>query len=145
MAFPVKTFKGAAVTGTLTAAPVAGTSTSAAGLVLQTAQIEHGTLSCEFTLLAETNTITLEGRWEVSDDNSTWVDMPVQNNATVTVIGTGTAGADTAATKSVPAPGAVVGYRYVRPVVVNRVATGAVGDTWSMTLRYRLRSQFSVV
>lgn len=129
----------AAATGTLTLTPAAGSSTSAASVVLSTRLFEPGTLSCEFTLLAETNTLTLEGRWEVSDDASTWVDMPHQGNAAVVALGTGTAGADSAVTKALPAPPAAVGYNYIRPVVVNRVATGAVGDTWSMTLRYRRR------
>lgn len=125
----------AAVTGNLNTV-VAGTSTSAAGLVMRTGRYEPGSLSCEFALLAETNTITLEGRWEVSDDNSTWVDMPVQNAEAVTVLGTGTAGADSTVTKSLPAPRAAEGYKYVRPVVVNRVVTGASVDTYSMTIRY---------
>lgn len=134
--------KVAAVTGNLNTI-VAGTST--AGTVVRTELMEPGCLACEFTLLAETNTITLEARWEVSDDNSTWVDMPVQNNAAVTVIGTGTAGADSAVTKAIVAPHACVAYRYVRPVVVNRVVTGATGDTYSMTVRYikRYSSKFN--
>lgn len=124
-----------AVTGNLNTV-VAGTSTSSASLVVRTELFEPGQLTCEFALLAETNTLTLEGRWEVSDDNSTWVDMPVQNNAAVTVLGTGTAGADSTVTKALPVPLAASSYNYVRPVVVNRVATGATADTYSMTLRY---------
>lgn len=134
--------KVAAVTGNLNTV-VAGTST--AGTVLRTELAEPGCISCEFALLAETNTITLEGRWEVSDDNSTWVDMPLQNNAAVTVLGTGTAGADSTVTKALPAPLGASSYKYIRPVVVNRVVTGATADTYSMTLRYikRYSSKFN--
>jgi hypothetical protein len=139
MASPTSYVKTQAITGNLNGV-TAGTATP--GPVVSTNLIEPDTVSCEFTILAETNTLTIEGRWQVSDDNSTWVDMPLQNNAAVVVIGTGTAGADSAVTLALQAPYACVGYRYVRPVVVNRVATGATGDTYSMTVRYQKRRNF---
>lgn len=117
---------------------VAGTSTSHADLVLETRNsVLPGSISAAFTVDAETNTITVEARWEVSNDKSTWLDMPVQGNTAVTVLATGTAGADAAVTKVIPAPLAVHGWRYCRPVVVNRVVTGNSADTWAIDLHYR--------
>lgn len=137
MPAPRKRVKITATTGNLNGVTAA---TSTPGPVTATALIER--MSCEFALLAETNTITLEARWEVSDDNSTWVDFPTQANAAVVVFGTGTAGADSTVTKALPFPGEAVTYQFIRPVVVNRVATGATGDTYSMTVRYTKRQSF---
>jgi len=122
-----------AVTGTLTAAPVAGVFTAGPSLFL-TPNIRF--LSALCTLLAETNTITMEAQWQVSNDGSTWVNIQQPNNAAMVVFGTGTAGADVAVTRVVSAPDTVYGWRYARIGVVNRVATGAAGDTYAFGLIY---------
>lgn len=127
--------------GDLTAAPVAGTTTG--GTALATAGIEIGSLSCLFTLLAETNTLTLTGKFQVSNDNSTWYNLAgdAQNPANV-LLATGTAGADTAVSVVLPVPLAALGWKYVRPAVVNGVATGAAGDTYAMTFYFRFDQEF---
>jgi len=127
--------------GDLTAAPVAGTTTGGTGL--STAGVQPGSLSCLFTLLAETNTLTLTGKFQVSDDNSTWYDLAgdAQNPANV-AIATGTAGADTAVTRVLPVPSSAQGWRYIRAAIVNGVATGAAGDTYAFSFRFRKLSQF---
>lgn len=141
MTFPARWSSVSGGSGTLTAAPSDGDTT--AGTALATAGIKLGTLSCLATLLAETNTITLEAGFQVSNDNSTWYDLAgdAQNPANV-VFGTGTAGSDTAVSKVLPVPSQVAGWKYVRPVVVNRVTTGGAGDTYAFTFYYVKESGF---
>ncbi len=141
MAFPPRYQSASGGSGDLTAAPVAGTTTG--GTAIQTANIQPGTLSCLFTVDAETNTITLTGKFQVSDDNSTWYDLAgdAQNPANV-LLATGTGGADTAVDRVLPVPEPAMGWKWVRPAIVNLVATGAAADTYAMTFRYRLINNF---
>jgi hypothetical protein len=95
-------------------------------------------LSCKAVLLAETNTITLTTKWQVSNDNSTWVDCANgSQNAAGVIVGTGTSGSDTAVTRVYPAPESVYGWQWARMVVVVGVTTGAVGDTYTLSYAYR--------
>lgn len=141
MGFPARWTTASGGSGDLTAAPVAGTTT--AGTALATANIQPGTLSCLFTVLAETSTLTITGKFQVSDDNSTWYNLAgdAQNPANV-AIATGTAGADSAVSVVLPVPTSALGWKYVRAAIVNGVATGASGDTYSFTFRYRMFNGF---
>jgi len=141
MTFPARWSTASGGSGTLTAAPVAGTTTG--GDRLATAGIEAGTLSCLCALLAETNTITLTAKFQVSDDNSTWYNLAgdAQNPANVLVC-TGTSGSDTVTNVVLPVPTQALGWKYVRAAVVNGVATGAVGDTYAFTFHFRKFSGF---
>lgn len=94
-------------------------------------------LSALCVLLAETNTLTLTVKWQVSNDNSTWYDFSYSvGNAAPTVVGTGTAGADSAVTKVFEAPQGVLGWKYARVAFVVGVATGAAGDTYTYGYNY---------
>jgi hypothetical protein len=94
-------------------------------------------LSALCVLLAETNTLTLTVKWQVSNDNTTFYDCAFSiGNAAATVVGTGTAGADTAVTKVFEAPQAVYGWKYARVAFVVGVATGAAGDTYTYGYNY---------
>jgi len=141
MAFPVRYQTIAGGTSTLTAGPVAGVTTGGTGISL--ANLEVGTLSCLFTVLAQTTNLTLTGKFQVSDDNSTYYDLAgdAQNPANV-LIATGTAGVDTAVTRVLPVPPAAFGWKYLRAAVVNDVATGAIGDTYDFSFRCRKFSGF---
>jgi hypothetical protein len=134
MSFNARRVTSSATAGNLNTI-VAGTATAAA--TLTTNQIEPGSLSATFAVDAETDTITLEAGWQVSRDNSTWLTVAngTQNAATV-VLATGTAGADAAVTKVIPAPDCVYSFTYVRAVVINRVVTGNAADTYSITYDY---------
>ncbi len=134
MSFPRRYTTISGGSGDLTAAPVAGTTTG--GTAIPTSNIEPGSMSCLFTLLAETNTLTLTGKFQVSDDNSTWYDLAgdAQNPANV-LIATGTAGADTAVTRVLPVPVPAYAWKYIRAAIVNGVATGAAGDTYALSFR----------
>lgn len=97
------------------------------------ANVTPGTLAAELTTLAETNTMTLTPKWQVSrDGGSTWLDVaPNAANGAYTAQSTGTAGADVAVTKVIQAPDAVYAYPLARIAVTVGVATGGASDTYA--------------
>lgn len=109
---------------------VAGTITGGPTLNMQLVRQDINTLSALVTLDMETNTITGWAYWQVSNDDSTWVDVPTVNNAAVVLWATGTAGADAVVTKALPAPDCVLGWRYARVAVVLGVTNGLIADTY---------------
>jgi hypothetical protein len=137
MSFPARWTVTSGGSGTLAAAPVAGTTTGGTGF--GTANVQIATLSCLFTVTAGTATLTLEGKFQVSDDNSTWRDLAgdAQNPANVVM-----ATAVSTVNMVLPVPISALGWRYIRAAVVNRVATGAVADTYAFEFHYRAFSGF---
>lgn len=95
-------------------------------------------LSALVTVDAETDTLTLAAVWEVSNDNSTWVKCAhaPQNPASV-VLATGTAGADAAVTRAIPAPEGINGWAWARLSLVVAGTTGTTSDTYSIGYCYR--------
>lgn len=95
-------------------------------------------LSALVVVDCETDTMTMTGKWQVSNDGSTWVDVAhgTQNAAGV-VFATGTAGADASVTKCFQAPDAVYGWRKARFAITNAVAAGSTSDTYSISYSYR--------
>lgn len=142
MTYPAKWITISGGSGTLDTV-VAGTTTG--GTAISTANIEKGTLSCLFTVDAETDTITITGKFQVSDDQATWYDLAgdAQNPANV-VIATGTGGADASVSVVLPVPISAMGWKWVRAAVVNGVAEGEAVDTYSFSFRARQFSGFSV-
>jgi hypothetical protein len=114
--------------------------TVAAGGSIDTGRVAKGTLSALVTVDAETNTLTMTGKWQASYDGTTWVDVVAPNNAANVALATGTAGADAAVTKAIAAPDAVFGWMFARFVIVSGVATGAATDTYSISYCYRMLS-----
>lgn len=106
--------------------------------------VTYGSLACNASLLADTNTITLSGYWQVSVDNSTWlVCAPTPGSPLVAAVwATGTAGADTAVQRVIEAPLGVYCYPYVRFAVLVGVTTGAAIDTYATSLSW-LRPAFT--
>jgi hypothetical protein len=95
-------------------------------------------LSAVMVVDAETNGITLTAKWQVSNDRSTWIDVANgSQNAASVVLATGTAGADAAVTKAIPAPEAVYGYKYARASIVTGAQTGTTSDTYTIGYSYR--------
>lgn len=140
MSFPARWVAMTAVTGTFDTDPAG---TIFGSTALSTANIAAGTLSCLFTVEAETNTLTISPLWQVSDNNSTWYSVGPSNNAAVVALATGTAGDDAVVSRVVVAPSEVMGWKYVRAAVTNGVATGGATDTYSMTVHYRRFNGFS--
>lgn len=119
---------------------VAGTTTGGTAVAIgDNTRQKVRALSALVTVDAETNTITISAKWQVSNDNSTWVDVANgSQNAAAVVLATGTGGADAAVTRVIPAPDSVYGWRYARVAVVNGVVTGNAVDTYAMSYSYRV-------
>lgn len=95
-------------------------------------------LSALVTVDAETSTFTFAGKWQVSNDNSTWVDVANgSQNAAAVVLATGTAGADASVSRAYPAPDSTYGWRYARFALVTGGTTGAAVDTYAISYCYR--------
>lgn len=109
---------------------VAGTVTGMIAVPMN--PVQNGTLAAELTTLAETNTLTITPKWQVSKDGTNWLDVaPNAANGAYTIQSTGTGGADAAVTRVIEAPAAVYAYPYARIAITNGVATGASADTYS--------------
>lgn len=140
MSFPARYFKGAAATGNL---DTIAAGVSVGGTAYPTNEIAVDTLSCLYTVDAETDTLPIACHWQVSHDNSTWYDIKPSNGAAYVVQATGTAGADAAVTVALEAPTGVLGWEYVRPAVKVGVTTGAAVDTYSMQVSFRKFNGFA--
>ena len=91
-------------------------------------------LSALVSVTPATSTITFTGKWQVSNDKATWVDVTPGNNAANVTLATGTSAA---VTKAFDAPLSVYGWQYVRFVLVTGVVTGNAGDLYSIAYTYR--------
>lgn len=98
-------------------------------------KLDH--LSALVTVLAETNTFTIAPKWEVSNNNTTFVAAAPSNNAANVVIATGTAGADTAVSAAVTAPDSVYAWQYARLSLVAGGTTGTSSDTYAIGYCFR--------
>lgn len=125
------------VTGTLSGVSV-GSAVSGNTLFVGGQKRRIDDLAAKLTILAETNTLTLSEKWQGSNDGANWDDLAyTSNNPAVTVLGTGTASADSPVTKTVEAPRAAYSYKYARCQVVVGVVTGTSSDTYSVGYNYR--------
>jgi hypothetical protein len=112
----------------------AGTTASGTGLPLR--NVEHGSLSVYADISAYTNTFTIAGYWEVSDDDSTYIKVVPLNNAAIVVFATGT-GAAVTADVVVSCPSECWGWKYARFTVIAGVTTGAnAADSYALTYRW---------
>ena len=124
----------AATAGNLNGVTAGG---NGAGATLPAQSVAAGTLSALFVVDAETDTITIAGQWQGSDDGSTWYDIAGSpNNAANVVLATGTGGADAAVTRAVPCPSQAHGFRFLRAVARVGATTGTANDTYSISYRY---------
>lgn len=106
------------VTGLTGAAPQALN-----GSTVNMVPIAVSTLSANVYAKATTNTLTLTGKWQVSDDGSTWRDAYYAGRPSNVIIVTGT-GAAVTDTINVAAPDGVYGKRYARFVLTSGVGVG---------------------
>lgn len=126
-----------AISGTFDAVAPGG---AVAGAVIDmgnlSPRIKH--LSAKLTILAETNTITLTAKWQVSSDKVSWFDVAngTQNAAGV-ALGTGTAGAESAVSKVIAAPDAAYSWPWARVAVAVGGTTGTTADTYAISYSYR--------
>lgn len=96
-------------------------------------------LSALVVVDAETDSITVTPKWQVSNDNSTYDDvMPDQTTSSAgAVIATGTSSADATVRKVVTAPRAVYGFKYARLALAVGVTDGITLDTYAVGYNYR--------
>ena len=107
------------------------------GNVLVMNKVQTGSLSALVTVTAQTTSITMFAKWQVSNDNSTWYDCTTSNNAAAVAIATGSGGADAATTVNVPATDAVYGWRYARIQLYTGAQSSTTGDLGAATYSYR--------
>lgn len=95
-------------------------------------------LSALVTVDAESASLTFTAKWQVSNDGSTWVDLANgSQNAAGVALATGTAGADAAVTRAIPAPDGIYGWKKARIALTTAGATGAAADTYALSYCYR--------
>lgn len=118
--------------GQAAGATVAGTGSIETG---DSARQKIKSLCAQVTATANTASLTVAVKWQVSNDRTTWIDASngPQNAASVPF----TTGTSAAKTQLISAPDAVYGARYCRAVLVTGGATGAASDLWSIGYSYR--------
>lgn len=122
---------------------VAGTVTSAAGLVINPGDprfpIEFDSLVMNVTAALTTNTIVVTTIWQVSDDGTNWRTLyPMNNAAYVAVAPAGNGGLVT--TNYVQScNGWNPAKQYIRAAVINTVVTGGAGDNVTISYNWRKR------
>jgi hypothetical protein len=119
-----------AATGLTGAAPQVGTGNT----VLMTG-VMPGTLSAKMALSCKTSSITQTPSWQVSSDNSTWINVKGINNpaGVATAAGTGT---QVVTTIVLIGDVALSGWRYARAVTTTAAATGdgsTSGDAYTIS------------
>lgn len=100
--------------------------------------VAPGTLSARVVASLTTATLTVTGKWQVSENGSTWVDAANSNNAANVVIATGT-GALVETTKAISAPEACYGHTYTRFVLISGVAAGGGAGVDEASIAYNFR------
>lgn len=93
-----------------------------------------GSLTALASFTPATSTLTVTGKWQGSNDNTTWVDAVGPNAPANVTFATGTS---TIVTKSVDAPQGAYGWRFARFCFVTGVTTGASGDIGSIAYNFR--------
>ncbi len=118
-------------TGQVAAAGAAGT--VFAGTALETSKFEPGTLMARVLVTIGTGSLTFAPSWQVSDDNSTWENVKVENNA-ANVAATATT------TLHLVGPKCLSGKKWVRASVLSAGATAASGDFTNFSYSYLMPS-----
>jgi hypothetical protein len=99
------------------------------GTALTTNQIHPGSLVAKVAVTIVTGSVVATFKWQVSDDNSTFYDLKLPNNAAeVTITAT--------ATRAIPAPDGVGSWKYVRPVITLSGAPTAAGDLTAVDCKF---------
>lgn len=113
----------------------AGTVTPGNAIFMGNVARKVANLSAVVNVTAATSGIVLTGKWQVSNDNSTWDEVRTMNDAAYVALATGTVTAT--GDLVIDAPMCVYGARYARFVIVNTVQTGASGDLYAISYAFR--------
>ena len=127
-------FKVSGVSGNINGV-LSGTVTAGNAIMMGNVARKIANLSAVVNVTAATSSLTWTGKWQVCNDNSSWIDLrPSQNPAQVAITtGTATATGDIA----FDAPLAAYGWKYVRFALTNGVATGGATDLYAISYSYR--------
>lgn len=137
MGFNVKrVYATSSASGTLDTVVV---NTVTAGTSLPMNDVVPGTLSALVTVDSETENLTQDLVWQVSNDGSTWYRAVNSTNTATTTLATGTAGADASVTRVIAAPDAVYGWRLARAGILSAGDTGTTSDTYSISYYYAVK------
>lgn len=118
-----------------TAFAAGGAGQTMSGSPVDLEMVFPGTLSCKTVTLAETNTVTILAKWQVSNDNSNWYDAVTVTNTAPTALSTGTSGADAAVTKVIMAPD-LYAWKYGRIQLYTGAGTTTTGSDLGSALYY---------
>ena len=121
---------------------IAGTVTAGNTVTMGRLARKVAALSAIVNVTAATSTLVWTGKWQVSNDNSTWVDCKPSNNAAQVALATGTSSAT--GDLAIDAPLQAYGAQYVRYVLVNSIATGGATDLFAISYAYRQLSAAEV-
>lgn len=88
-------------------------------------------LSALVTVVVTTGSLTFTPKWQVSNDNSTYVDATPENNAANVAI-------SASASKAISAPAAARGWKWARLALTVGGATGATADTYAISYCCRM-------
>ncbi len=105
-----------------------------------------GTLAAKVVVTAVTSSMTLAIRWQVSSDNSAWIDVLLPGSDVVAaltdlVIATGD-GVGVSKTVVASAPRSVYGSRYSRiALIIGGADSANAGDVYSVSYAFKNRAQ----
>ncbi len=116
-------------TGQVAAAGAAGT--VFAGPSLNMSRVAPGTLMARCLATIATGSLTMTPSWQVSDDNSTWENVKVANNAA-------NVAASATTTLHLEGPACLSGKKWARAVLTGAGATATTGDFSNFSYSYCL-------
>jgi hypothetical protein len=102
------------------------------GTTLTVERIQPGTLMVECVGNVKTSSVVATYKVQVSQDNTTWVDLKLPNNASNVATDAGT-GSDVAHSFSLTVPLGIHAYLYVRGVATLSGASTAAADVTAVT------------
>lgn len=136
---PILSYLKTAVTGFTGAAPQTLTTGG-----VSTGDLQPGTLCAFVYAKATTNTLTITGKWQVTNTPNTsasWIDAREPNSPTDVTIVTGTGSAVTD-TRYVTAPDSVYGYKFARYVLTTGVGVGGGAGVDEGRIEYQYMRPF---
>lgn len=98
-----------------------------------------GTLSARLLINLTTTSLALTGKWQVSEDATTWYDVKTANAAANVALATGS-GSLATYRFAVSAPEAVLGWRYARYHITSSGGTGGGAGVDDVRISYACRA-----
>lgn len=132
--------RGASSSGVLAFTGAAPQTANGTALSIVASRVAVGSLAANVSGNIATNLITFTGKWQVSDNGSTWKDAFNSNNAANVIIATGD-GNPATFSRAVSGHDALYVYQYVRYVVETGVGAGGGAGVDDVTISYNYRME----